>query len=743
MILRCSRCVRRWALLMLLVTSPLGVAAQDAAQPVVGGTTISAGIADSQTQLSQAMGTTPGFGADSIAKYASAYRASAGGPMLEFLGFNPFEFLATGAFQTLYWSVILIFLGVMGAKATMQAVSGRHPIEGLARVYFRLFVGVLVIANVPFLYAVVMTLNGVLTQGVQVMSERSTQVKNTLQAGSMGTLTMAQARMEAIRSAAARRAVALYPSGASRDEMVQIGEWYNAMANAINPAIQSENLSGELPVLDPAVWANAATPDAQVAAYVGRNVVRNFGQLVADLGSLPGESSELTIGFPAGGATPLPLLSKTLAADDADAAKAIALPNTPTSSAAFESARQLYAKRVQTHTLDYLDSQLLSVIGASPTLAQRAKAWFTEKVEQAAAAAAGFLKDFRDFVDMVGRSIGGALTRMVAFVFTAGVQVILELNLFALVLALPFWLLPTTENAFYGVLRSLVSFSVVVPAYQFLMLFVDALMGLALRYILLGPLAVSDGGAVKTISGIAYLAVAASSGELIVLVTICYVITYVFLAVYMAIKTPKLITLFLKGAGAAGAFVASFATGVIAGVATTVISAALAGGAVAGGVAGRLLGAGAASRGGGLLTSSANTVATLGPSLARPVVAPTAPSAPSMSMGGSAARPPLGRVVSPTMEPPPAAATVPSSPPPPTPAFAPSAPSLVRSYPMVDAFSYGIRTFVDALAAESPGHGFRIAVANLNHHLQRQERKEERQYRALVREEADRRRQQN
>ncbi len=727
-------------LLALLLSAAFAGAQEETTQRAVGGSTMSAGIADSQAQLDQAMGATTGLGGESIAAYSSAYRTSAGGPALQLLGFNPFEFLASGAFHALYWAAILVFLGVMVVKATMQALGGRHPIESLARVYFRLFVGVLVIANTPFLYACVMTLNGALTQGVQLMNERSTVVRNTLQAGSMGTLTMAQARLEAIRSAAARRAVALYPSGASRDEMVQIGEWYNAMANAINPALEAADLSGELPKLDSAVWTNAGTPDAQVAAYVGRNVVRNFGPLVANLASLPADGADLSIGFPAGGGSPLPLLSKALAADDADAAKAVALPNTPANSAAFESARQLYAKRVQTHTLDYLDSQLLSVIGASPTLAQRAKAWFSEKVEQAAAAAAGFMKNVRDFVDMVGRSIGGALTRIVAFIFTAGMRVMLELNLFVLVIALPFWLLPTTENAFYGVLRSLVSFSVVVPVYQFLMLFVDALMGLALRYLMLGPLAVSNGGAAQSISGVAYMIAAAASGELIVLVTICYVLTYVFLAIYMAIKTPKFITLFLKGAGAAGAFVMAMATGALAGVATTVISAALAsGGAAGGGIAARLLGAGAATRVGS--SSLPTTQVSMGPPLGRPVVATTGSSRPTFP-SASTARPPLGRVVSPTVEPPPPPPrTEPSPAAEPPPRRVPAS-RMVSGYHVAEAFSYGIRTFVDALSAESPGQGFRIAVENLNHHLYRHERDEERVYRALVREEGMRRRQQ-
>jgi hypothetical protein len=72
-----------------------------------------------------------------------------------------------------------------------------------------------------------------------------------------------------------------------------------------------------------------------------------------------------------------------------------------------------------------------------------------------------------------------------------------------------------------------------------------------------------------------------------------------------------------------------------------------------------------------------------------------------------------------------------------------SIPSRARSYQVADAVTYGIRTFVDALSAESPGQGFRVAVANLNHHLQRQEHQEERRYRALIREESIRRREQS
>ncbi len=265
-----------------------------------GGTTLSAGLADAQARIGEAIGA--GAGPDSLAQFASAYRASGGGPTLAMLGFNPFQITATGAFHILYWGLILIFLGVMSIVAmhraliVRQTLTGRHPLVLVAQVYFRLMVGVLVISNLPLVYGTLMTLDRVLSEGVQAMARQS--MGSLLQAGSMGTLTFAQARIEAVRSAAARRAIALYPANASRQEMAQVGAWYNATAEAVNAALSAQRLAGELPVLNPSLWADPSAPDDRVASYVGRNVVQNFGQLVADLGALPPRQAPFLSPFP-------------------------------------------------------------------------------------------------------------------------------------------------------------------------------------------------------------------------------------------------------------------------------------------------------------------------------------------------------------------------------------------------------------------------------------------------------------
>lgn len=657
----------------------------------LGGTTLSAGLADAQARIGEAIGA--GAGPDSLAQFASAYRASGGGPTLAMLGFNPFEITATGAFHVLYWGLILVFLGIMSivamhrALVVRQSLTGRHPLFLVAQVYFRLVVGVLVISNLPLVYGTLMTLDRVLSDGVQAMARQS--MGSLLQAGSMGTLTFAQARIEAIRSAAARRAIALYPANASRQEMAQIGAWYNATAEGVNAALSSRRLAGELPLLNAALWSDPSAPDDRVASYVGRNVVQNFGQLVADLGALPASAGPIAIAFPAAAETSLPLLSEALARDDDQAAQAIAMAATPSSNASFEAARQLYAKNVLAHTLEYLDTRLVSVVGASPTLGQRARAWFSEKVEQAAAAASGVMTPWRAAVDWAGRGIGVVLTRMVAYFFSAGVRALIEVELFALVLTVPLWILPATEGAFYGVLRSLAGLAVAVPAYQFIMLLVDSLMGLVLKYILFGPLALPGAGASGGAAGAAYsvaaaVAIVGSGGEIVILAMFCYLVAYLFLAVYAALRTPRLIAAFLKGSGAAAMFLSTFATGLVSGAATALATASVAGGGIGAGGFGRSAGAAA------------------GRPSSRPVLGPLVASYPRQAQATAA---------SPT-----------AAPPAPAPAPAPlaRAPS-----PLREAAGFGMRTFVDCLQADSPSEGFSLALRALETHRKQKEKEAE------------------
>jgi hypothetical protein len=665
----------------------------------IGGTTLSAAIADSQLQLAGATATRSA--ADGLVQLAAAYRASGGGPTLALLGFNPFQVIATGSFHYLYWSLVVIFLGIMGVTALQQSLRGRqtmtarHPLAALAQVNFRLLLGSLIIANTPLLYALLITVSTAVSDGVQAMGAQA--MGNLLQNGGVGPLTFAQARLEAIRSAAARRAIALHPAGASRNEMVQLGLWYNAMANAINGGLSGQNLPGQLPLLDPSIWTGAETPDDRVAATVGRTLVQNFGPMVADLAALPAADGPLSIAFPEGQAALLPPLSGALAADDSQANAALAQAAVPSNDAAWEAARQLYGREVLADTLAYLDGQILPILGASPTLAQRAQAWFSDQVERAAASAGGFLGAMRAAVDWAGRALGVVLTRLVAFLFTAAVRVLIEANLFVLVLAMPFWLLPATEEAFYGVLRSLASLAVMVPAYQFIMLFVDALMALVLKYILLGPLAAGGGSALAAAGGAAYtataaLAVVGSGGEIVALATFCYLVTYLFLAVYVAFKTPKLIAVFLRGAGAAGAFLSTFATGLIAGASTALATAAVGGGGIAGG----LLGGGGGIRGG---------AGSPGSSAGAGVQVRTQPGG-----GAPVFRPQLGRVMAASLQPSVAA----------PPASRPAAGGTWN-----ETARFGLRTFIENLGATSPADGFATARKGWEQHQKQKEREEE------------------
>jgi hypothetical protein len=680
----------------------------------IGGTSISAGLMDSQAQIDQALGTAGATGSDSVAQFAAAYRASNGGPVLTLFGFNPFQLTATGAFHTLYWGAIVIFLGIM-AIISMQhvlngrySVRGRHPLTGLVQIYFRLLIGVLLIANLPVVYGAVMTVNRVFSTAVQSISSES--LSALLRTGSAGPLTLGQARADAIRQAVARRAVALYPANGSRAELIQIGTWYNALATALNARLSSDQLSGTLPTLDATRWNDSTVPDDQVTAAIGRSVLRNFGLAIADLAALPATEGSLTFDFAGNGSSTLELLSSDLAADDAAAAAALALPATPASSAAFEAARTSYANNVLAHTLDYLDTQILAGLQLSPTLADRAKAWFSDTVDRAGAAVSGtMLAAGRAAIDWLGRSVGVMLTRAVAFLFTAGTSALIELELFVLVLAMPLWLLPATEEAFHGALRTLAALSLAAPAYQFLMLFVDALMGLLLKYLVLGPLAVGPVGAGSAAGGAAYAAVAAtalvtSGGEIVGLVLFCYLSAYLFLAIYFAFKTPKLVAAFLKGAGVSAQFLSTFATGVVSGAAAGFATASVAAGPA--GLAGRWL----ASSGTGTASRSFPAV----PQVARS-------SASSVTNSGAA-----------PVSPPPSAAATEARPP--SFANASEGKEVERGgstrFDWAPAAQFGFRTFVDCLSAKSPGDGFATAWDALNGHRKQQEKAAEASFKA-------------
>jgi hypothetical protein len=230
------------------------------------------------------------------------------------------------------------------------------------------------------------------------------------------------------------------------------------------------------------------------------------------------------------------------------------------------------------------------------------------------------------------------------------------------------------------------------------MLFVDALMGLVLKYILFGPLASGSSGTPGAAGGAAYMVAAAlcvvgSAGEIVPLAMFCYLVAYLFLAIYIALKTPKLLAVFLKGAGAAGLFLCNFATGLVAGASAAMATAAVAAGG--GAMAGRLLGAGRA--GGALGHARFHARSNLGPVVASSLRVPAEQA------------PPPGL----------------------PPAEPPSIPSHRQSAGALRATAaFGVRTFVDCLQADSPVEGISLAVRALETHRKQNEKEAEARHKA-------------
>ena len=553
----------------------------DGSSTPLGGISISASIADSQSIINQTLGNNSSINLDSLSQFATSYKISGGGPILNLIGYNPFQLFASGNFHLLYWSTITLFLSFTCILALHRTTSARttaamkHPLGNVTTVYLRLLVGVLIIANTPIIYGFLMTVNLTLSKGVGSIA--NDYMNGLVKTSNLGTLTFAQARSEAIRNACARRAIALYPSDVTKSEMIEIGSFYNAVAKSVNLRNNELGLSNTILLLDLNLAKNQKN-DSQTISYIGRFLIQNFTCLISALGALDPTQNTIQIEFPNSTTTSLPLLSYALQSDDNNGALALSNSYSGLSSKSFENARESYQKQIFNDTLQYLDTSFLSVIKASPTLTQIFSTWFSDRVEQAASAANNFMSKWRDMIDWAARDIGIILTKLVSFIFTIGVTTLIEVELFVLALAVPFWLLPSTEEAFYGVIRSLTSLSLIVPAYQFIMLFVDGLMGLVLKYMLLGPAATIGTGTTGTLTGVTYtgsliLATISSNGELIILVMAGYLIAYLFLSIFIAIKTPSLITSFIKGTGVAIEFMSNFTTGIIAGASTALVTA--------------------------------------------------------------------------------------------------------------------------------------------------------------------------
>jgi len=187
--------------------------------------------------------------------------------------------------------------------------------------------------------------------------------------------------------------------------------------------------------------------------------------------------------------------------------------------------------------------------------------------------------------------------------------------------------------------------------------------------------------------------VVGSGGEIIALATFCYLVAYIFLAVYIACKTPRLVGVFLKGAGAAGAFLSTFATGLIAGGSTALATAAVGGNGIAGG----LLGAGRGIGGGG-------------GSLPLPFL-PSGGQARDRPGGGAAIfRPQLRRVMATSLQ-----------------QDSPNGPTSRRESGTAwgETARFGLRTFVENLGATSPADGLETARKAWERQLKQKEKEED------------------
>ncbi len=232
-----------------------------------------------------------------------------------------------------------------------------------------------------------------------------------------------------MRSAtAARRAVALYPGGdratSSSRSAPGTTPW---RTRSMRRVLSAQNLPGQLPLLAAATWTNSQTPDDQVASYVGRNVVQNFGRMVADHRRAAALVGALGHRLPRRRIDPLALLSAALAGGDSQAAQAMTLPNTPSSNSSSKP-RASFTPRTSRRTpwLTWTPSCFrwstrLPLSPSGPRVVFREGRTSRGRGRRLGRMAGG------SGLDPDGES-GVVLTRMVAFFFTAATGALIEID---------------------------------------------------------------------------------------------------------------------------------------------------------------------------------------------------------------------------------------------------------------------------------------------------------------------------
>lgn len=501
------------------------------------------------TNVSSAMGATfdwmfetAGIEHRNFGKLREAYNKNGGFPILDgTLGIGVGKIMANPTINYIFWSIITLCAALAAGFGLKDALGGKNPLGDLASLSSKLAIGAVVIANRGLLYALLVT----------TMSSVAAAIKYAKESGKTPAVlnySLADSAFpRAYNEELSRRAVqigAAYEHAGSDDDLAEhLKNTYDLYQDALAKQTRTAGVGVEAPAI-PKMQVDAAKSDKHRAKLYGGWLGVHAPRIIIAMGSAPAGHEFTT---PNGS---IPSLQSSLA----EANKILERHVAGTGRDALIAHQQKladYTKALQGPMDTWAEKVITVMPPGNVDLADRFLNWFRsmgDLIPDIGGKLMGFVSSLADAVIDAMTS-----TQVVwAAAVTIGALLLIEAQLFVMMLAYPLFLIPKFEKAFLGPLRMSISAALWLPVYTFLMLIVDGIFGFFMKLTLIGGAVTAGGAAAVTVAGALPMLAVGAVGYIVTILVFC--IAYFVAAGVTAAKTPGWIAKFMEGVDVAGNF---------------------------------------------------------------------------------------------------------------------------------------------------------------------------------------------
>lgn len=625
-----------------LIQPPRTIAPADVPEShgeTLGNSTITGGLAGARKEIAEkvaaATGTQLGDGASVTSTFDTHmqnYQAARGAPYLSFLGLELSTLLADGAFKTLSMFALFLFSGFAVATTFPKAANGESPLDDLAGLFIKIFIGALVVANLQTIYALSMTLMDSASLVVSKIAAAETpamqRIRTGFQENGIGRVSLDMIQQRAIDNAVRSRIGFLAANADNPETDRWLQEAVRSFFETLDASQSSQIGTPASPRLEPLESYSTESLRSQNS--------RQFPDLVGDAARLPDSASvsaTFTFRRPNGASETRTTTVRALGSYIGEAKRVRnALEQQGSSLAGSADTAKLeseYGEKLFEGVQAWIDEQILNPLAQETPDDQLANIdWLGQQKRSLweSLAVKPVMDAAMDWMKALTSAFRSFIVTAVSFIAAYGFRLMVEVALLALPLAYPLWLWPATSKAFTASLERVFTFALLLPAFQFMMILVDGIFCMAFSLF---------AGAGAT-NGLIW---GAASGGIGAVVAICltmllWALAYLVAALWILVLTPSIVGSFVKNGsglftlggavakslGAAGLAAAGIGVAGVGALAAGGVAAATAagGGAGAGGAAGGVAGtAGAAGSGGGGIAGGVRAVMDAGAKFAR------------------------------------------------------------------------------------------------------------------------------